>query len=107
MVIFKLVQSRTYTYSTLVNVPADMYRKGRLSVYRKNEFRKRRAEKRGSSTITITHFPVSIPMADISIFKISISKEYYLNVMLKSLDSLKKKMEASSVVPAGLFISLL
>ena len=65
-------------------------------------------QKRGTNTVTITHhFPVSIPKADISIFKISIFKEYYLNAMLKSLDSLKRKMEASSVVPAGLFISLL
>ena len=87
---------------------ADMYRKGCLSVYWKNELRKHRAEKRDSSIVTITHhFPVSIPKADISIFKISISKEYYLNVMLKSLDSLKRKMEASSVVPAGLFILLI
>ena len=90
---------------------ADMYRKGRLSVHRKNEFRKRMAEKRASCTVTITHhLPVCIPKtADISIFKISISKEYYLNVTLKSLDSLKRKMEAVmkalSVVPAGLFTS--
>lgn len=67
---------------------SQMYRKGRLSVHRKNEFRKHRAEKKGSCTVTITHlFPVSVPKADISLFKISIPKEYYLNVILKSLDN--------------------
>jgi len=62
-------------------------------------------QKRGSCTVTITHlFPVSIPKADISLFKVSIPKEYYLNVIVRSLDSLKRKIEASCV-PAGLFTS--
>ena len=83
----------------------DMYCKGCLSVHQKNEFQKHRAEKRGSCTVTIIHlFPVSIPKADISLFKILISKEYYLNVTLKSLDSLKRKIEALCV-PAGLLTS--
>ena len=58
--------------------------------------------KKGSRTVTITHlFPVSIPKANISLFKVSISKECYLKVTLKSLNSLKEKVETSSVVPTG------
>ena len=57
--------------------------------------------KKGSCTVTITHlFPVSIPKANISLQGINI-KGVLFKVTLKSLNSLKEKVETSSVVPTG------
>ena len=81
-----------------------MYKKGRLSVHRKNEFRKRRAEKRGICTVTVSHsFPISIPTAEVSLFRISLPKEYFFNVRLKTLDSLKEKIKSNFILPEGLY----
>ena len=81
---------------------SEMFRKSRLSVRRKNELQKHRTERRGPCSVKITQLlPVSIPKAEICLFKLSISKEYYYNVHLKTLDSLKEKVEASFTFPQG------
>ena len=79
-----------------------MHRKNRLSFRRKNEFRKRRKERRGLCSVNITKvLPISIPKAEICLFKLSIPKEYYNNIHLKTIDSLKEKVEASFTFPQG------
>ena len=55
----------------------------------------------------ITHvLPVSIPKYKIHLFKLSIPKEYYDNVRLKTLDSLKEKIVTSFTFPKGKVIFL-
>ena len=50
-----------------------MYREGRLSVHRKNEFRKRRAKKRGYAVTVKEILPlISIPLHQVMALKISI-----------------------------------
>ena len=80
-----------------------MYRKGQLSVHRKNEFCKRRAERRGICTVTLSNsFPVSIPITKVNLFRVSLPKEYFFNIKLKILDMLKDRIKSSFILPEGL-----
>ena len=84
---------------------AGMYTKGRLSVHRKNEFRKRTANtgRRGRCTVTVSNsFPLSIPITEVNLLRVSLPKEYFFNNKLKTLDLLKDKIKSSFILPEGL-----
>ena len=90
-------------YNFLSIVYTVMYKKGRLEVHRKNEFRKRRAERRGICTVTVSQsYPISIPINKVNLFRMSIPKEYFFNIKLKTLDLLKDNIQCSCILPEGL-----
>ena len=90
-----------------------MYRRFRLSTHRKNEFRKCRRLKQEQMVQTETvrmeqacheHEPLSlvlsVPLDVVSVMKISLDREFYLQIPLQSLDTLQCKISEVSL-PQG------
>ena len=76
-----------------------MYREGRLSVHRRNKFRKRRAEKRGYAVIVNEILPpIRILLHQVMALKISIPKDILL---VSTIDELRCKLQTTAVVPKG------
>ena len=78
-----------------------MYRKGRLSVKRKNECRKRRAVLQ-SLAVARDPLPISIPRQVMSVFPLSFSSAVFLDARVTSKDHLKGRLKAVSFLPKGL-----
>ena len=109
MVAFKLSTVPLCVWNNFLVVTMQVcIEKGRLSVHRKNEFRKRRAERRGIYTVTLSNsFPIPIPTTKVNLFTISLPKEHFFNIKLKTLDMLKDKINSSFILPEGLTWSAL
>ena len=76
-----------------------MYRKLRLSVHRKNEFRKKRTAKRGCTMKVTRSFPISLPLDLVSVLKVSIPKQVML--LVSSLNDVRHKLQIIPILPAG------
>ena len=75
-----------------------MGRKLRLSVHRKNEFRKKPAEKRGYTVTVRQSLPISLPLDKVMVLKISIQKDMLL---LSSINELGRRIQTMAVIPNG------
>ena len=73
-----------------------MPRKFRLSVHRKNEFRKKRANK-----IAAKQDPQPVPQLVPQLPMISIAKEVYYNAPVPSLFQLKEQVQKTQILPQG------
>ena len=79
-----------------------MSRKFRLSVHRKNEFRKRHAECVAASNQEDDHtLPVSIPLESVSVLKVSLPREMYLEAPISTISQLQRRLKALPVLPQG------
>ena len=79
-----------------------MPRKFRLSVHRKNEFRKRHAECVAASNQEDDHtLPVSIPLESVSVLKVSLPREMYLEAPISTISQLQRRLKALPVLPQG------
>ena len=73
-----------------------MFKKGRLSVYRKNEFRKHR--------VAFSGLHVSIPWKTVSVFNVSVSRSIYLEAPMSSAEQLRSRLKVVPVIPDGKWI---
>ena len=73
-----------------------MCKKGRLSAYRKNEFRKHRAASSG--------LHVGIPRKTVSVLSVSVSRSIYLEAPVSSPEQLKNRLKVVPVTPDGKWI---
>ena len=92
-----------------------MPRKLRLSVYRKNEFRKQRHQALTVESIPIppaelalqsstsNSFPVSIPHNNLSVLRVSIPQDIYLEAPVWTPVLLDRRLKIVSVLPAGIY----
>ena len=76
-----------------------MPRKLRLSIQPKNLFRKLRAQRSGYTTTVSTSqcFPVSIALETVSVLKISIPREVYIETPAESLTVLQHRLAAHNI----------
>ena len=86
-----------------------MPRKLRLSIQPKNLFRKLRAQRSGYTTTVSTSqcFPVSIALETVSVLKISIPREVYIETPAESLPVLQHRLVAHSILPQGAYSELI
>ncbi len=98
-----------------------MYRRFRLSTHRKNEFRKAKAARQqGVTAVTLTvesvhdsvldlsqplcppaPLIVSVPLQSVSLFTVFIDKSVYLHAPVRSLTTLRSRLQALPVLPKG------
>ena len=74
-----------------------MGRKLRLSVHRKNEFRKKRAKKRGYIVTVRPSLPISLPLENFTVLKISIPLD---KLLVSSINELECRLQTMAV-PSG------
>jgi len=76
-----------------------MARKFRIAVHRKNEFRKKRADKRSYAVKLAQSFPIRILLDLVTVLKVSISKHVMQPV--SSVCDIRHKLQTISVLPTG------
>ena len=75
-----------------------MGRKLRLSVHRKNEFRKKQAKKQRYTVTVRESLPISLTLDKVTVLKISIPKDMLL---VSSINELSCRLQTMAVVPKG------